>query len=176
MTRKTRKFQLSPTSEGSPRSEEYWRLLRSALGSRKLILPSAAASVVQNGRILLVRHATLGTWHLPGGYQDLNESVSQTATRELREETGLVMRTGPLVSVLSGPDWDIEYPNGDVVQSLEFCFLMTGEFDMTSLAGDREEVSELRFFPLSSPPQDIAPCCLQKCRDVLTFRGQSVVR
>ncbi len=166
----------SPRSSDSPQSPEYWQILRSALGSQKVILPSAAAAVVRSGTILLVRHAKLETWHLPGGFQDLDESVTQTAARELREETGLSMETGQLVSVLSGADWDIEYPNGDVIQSLEFCFLMKGEFDLHELKADREEVHDLRFFPLSSPPQDIAPCCLQQCRDVLAFGGASVVR
>ncbi len=156
-------------------SVEYWQLLRSVLGSRKLILPSAAAAVVRDRRILLARHADLGTWHLPGGFQDLGESVAQTAVRELREETGLLLEPGPLVSVLSSSNWDVEYPNGDLVQSLEFCFLMTGDIDLPDLKADATEVRELRFFPLSSPPADIAPCCLQKCHDVAEHNGVTVV-
>ena len=42
--------------------------------------------------VLLIKrggHPFLGRWAFPGGFANANESVNQTALRELREETGI---------------------------------------------------------------------------------------
>ena len=41
-----------------------------------------------NGRWLYVRHKDRSTWEIPGGHREGNESISETASRELFEETG----------------------------------------------------------------------------------------
>ncbi|MGH8868405.1 MAG: NUDIX hydrolase [Actinomycetes bacterium] len=52
------------------------------------------------GRLLLVQRGRppgLGLWSLPGGRVEAGESDAQALTREVREETGLEVRVGPLV-------------------------------------------------------------------------------
>lgn len=41
-----------------------------------------------NGRWLYVRHKDRQTWEIPGGHREVNENISDTASRELFEETG----------------------------------------------------------------------------------------
>jgi len=53
---------------------------------------SAAAMVIQDGRLLLIRRATApwqGCWYLPAGYVEADEDPKRAAERELWEETGL---------------------------------------------------------------------------------------
>lgn len=62
-------------------------------------LGSDAAVFDDADRILLQKRVDDGTWGLPGGYVDPNESPQETAIRETREETGLVVTTDELVDV-----------------------------------------------------------------------------
>ena len=53
--------------------------------------------VLKDDHVLLIRRAkppNIGSWSLPGGAQELGETMEQAARRELEEETGL--RVGAL--------------------------------------------------------------------------------
>lgn len=55
-------------------------------------LVGVAAVVFRGERVLLVRRGTpprQGEWSLPGGLQQLGETVAEAARREVREETGI---------------------------------------------------------------------------------------
>jgi ADP-ribose pyrophosphatase YjhB (NUDIX family) len=55
----------------------------------------------ERGRVLVV-HRTYSIeepWALPGGWLEGRESIEQTLVRELREETGLDVRVGPLLAI-----------------------------------------------------------------------------
>jgi ADP-ribose pyrophosphatase YjhB (NUDIX family) len=85
--------------------------------------------------VLLVRRADSGNWTLPGGMQDIGESIPQTAVREVREETGLDVEITGLVGIYTDPAHVMAYDDGQVWQ--EFVVLFSA-----AVTGGTETVSE----------------------------------
>jgi 8-oxo-dGTP pyrophosphatase MutT (NUDIX family) len=79
-----------------------------------LQLPSVAVLPADpSGRILLVRHADTGAWGILGGAIELDEAPEQAAIRETLEEVGVRPVITRLIGAFSGPEYRVEYPNGD---------------------------------------------------------------
>lgn len=152
---------------------EYWRFLREKVGHSKIVIPGADGAIVKEGKILLVRNAGDGRWYLPGGLQELGESIRRTVEREIREELGLTARAGELVGVYSNPKWEKLYPSGDVVQPLTFLFVMEAEGAAISI--DRAEVREYGYFSMHALPDGMAPYARRMCEDLMNFKGTVIV-
>jgi len=64
---------------------------------------AVGAIVLAGDRVLLVERGAppgVGLWTVPGGKLELGESLAAAVVREVREETGLAVRCGPLVDVV----------------------------------------------------------------------------
>ncbi|WP_405944271.1 NUDIX hydrolase [Streptomyces sp. NBC_00932] len=59
----------------------------------------AGVVVREDGRLLAIRRADNGTWELPGGVLELNESPEAGVQREVREETGIHVEIDELTGV-----------------------------------------------------------------------------
>jgi len=49
----------------------------------------AGAFIIEEGRVLMLRHKKYGFWLQPGGHVEEDETPDEAAVRETREETGL---------------------------------------------------------------------------------------
>ena len=59
------------------------------------------AVLIEDGRVLLIRRGKeplRGRWSLPGGTVETGETLEQALVREMREETSLEVRVGPLLT------------------------------------------------------------------------------
>jgi 8-oxo-dGTP pyrophosphatase MutT (NUDIX family) len=95
---------------------EHVRHLRALVGHDELLqVPSVSIAVrhAADGRVLMARHREGDVWLLPGGAIEPGETPEQAAIREMREETGLIVRLTGLIGVFGGPDFVVEYRNGD---------------------------------------------------------------
>ncbi len=95
-------------------------------------------------KILLQHRADEDNWCIPGGVMEIGESFEQTATREVFEETGLVVHNLQLYGIYSGKTCFVEYPNKDKVFSVQIIF-KTSDFQ-GDLKQKSEESKAHRFF------------------------------
>jgi len=140
----------------------YAQNLRAIVGSRPLILVAAGVLICNDaGDLLLQRRTDDQLWGIPGGSMELGESAEETARREVREETDLMVGDLRLFGVFSGADMYHVYPNGDQVAIVSVVYLATPESSQAPMCGD--ESLELRSFtrdalqavPLSAPNRPI---------------------
>ena len=89
------------------------------------IVPAAVALVArEDGAVLLIRRTDNGSWALPGGAIELNESVAGAAIRETLEETGIQVEVTGLLGVYSDPRHVIHFTSNDEVRR-EFSVVLT---------------------------------------------------
>ena len=130
---------------------EFVAALRTHVGTAPLWLSGASAVVRGNdGRILLTRRADNGRWAVVSGILEPGEEPAVAAVREVAEETGVVADVVRLTSVdVTAP---ITYPNGDVAQYLDVCFLLRATGGSARVADD-ENVEVAWFEPDALPAE-----------------------
>ena len=106
------------------------------------------AGVFHQDRLLLVREASDGRWALPGGWADQQISPAGNAEKEVREETGLTVRTIKVVAVRNHRTDTYRPPRLEHVFRLLFLCEWTGGELTTSL-----ETSAVEWFSLDALPE-----------------------
>jgi 8-oxo-dGTP diphosphatase len=143
------------------RAGEPPRLVCSACAFVFFFDPKVAAGVVFSyaGGVLLVQraiHPSYGKWVFPGGYVDRGETLESAALREVREESGLVVRLTRLLGVYSFPD------NPVIVVAY------AGDVTGGSLKIDDESLAVRSFPPAEIPWDQLAfPSTVQVLKDYL---------
>lgn len=129
----------------------YIMNLRKYVGHEPLIGVGATTLVFNDKNELLLNLRTdTNNWGIPGGSMELNETIEETAIRELKEEAGISADKLELVSVLSGKDYYFEYPNGDKMCTVIILFKVlnyTGNIKVSD-----NESKQLKFFALNDLP------------------------
>ena len=105
--------------------------------------------------ILLTQRTDNGQWCLPGGRVEAGESVAEACTREVYEETGLLIQVTRLCGIYSDPNKLVIYPDGNKVHIIAISFeaeIIGGEIrgsDETTAWGffGVEEVDDLDTLP-----------------------------
>lgn len=92
-----------------------------APAANSLVVAVAVVVVDDGGRVLMIERTDNGKWALPGGAQELGESVRDAAVRETREETGIDIEVDGVVGIYSDPRHVIAYDDGEVRQEFSIC-------------------------------------------------------
>jgi ADP-ribose pyrophosphatase YjhB (NUDIX family) len=106
-------------------------------------------AVFRDGRLLLVRERQDGGWTMPGGWADIGDTPSQSAEREVLEETGFRVMANRVIGVYDanriGP---LELFHAYKIVFL--CDILSGE------AQTSRETSEVGFFALDEIPETLS--------------------
>ena len=93
-----------------------------APAANSLVVAVAAVVLDDTGRVLMIQRTDNDLWAIPGGAQDVGETTTAAAVREVREETGLDIEITGLVGIYSDPRHVIAYDDGEVRQEFSICF------------------------------------------------------
>jgi 8-oxo-dGTP pyrophosphatase MutT (NUDIX family) len=117
----------------------YWFFLRPlTLGVRVML--------IQDGKVLLVRHTYINGWYMPGGGVKRGETLDQAARREAWEEVGAELHDISLIGAYSN---FVELKSDHNILFFSNDFNLNGRHD--------HEIAEVRFFPLDSLPENTWP-------------------
>lgn len=112
-------------------------------------VPAAGAVIVENDAVLLVKRAhppRIGWWCFPAGFMEWNEHPSETAVREVREETGLDIELTSFFEVYSGTD----DPRNNAILILYLARVTGGELRAA------DDALEVAWFKFDNLPDKIA--------------------
>ncbi|UFT99103.1 NUDIX domain-containing protein [Radiobacillus kanasensis] len=131
---------------------DYIKHLRSMVGNERVIMVVAGAIVLdEDGKVLMQLREDNHCWGFPGGYMELQESVMETARREVKEETGLILRDMSLFGIRSGVEKTLK--NRDQVSLVEIWFQCRDFEGKLDRQGD--ETLDNAFFSLDQLPSPI---------------------
>ncbi|MBX7467357.1 NUDIX domain-containing protein [Streptomyces sp. NPDC059095] len=99
-------------------TDDRFQTLKPALDSMTLLVAAVIVHDKATNRIVLVQRSenakfAQGMWDLPVGKSEPGEPITETAVRELYEETGLTVKPESLkVAHIIHGAWGVEAPNG----------------------------------------------------------------
>lgn len=107
------------------------------------------AAIFEDGKILLV-HEKNGTWSLPGGWCDVNQSVAENTIKETWEEAGLHVKADRMIAVQDRNKHNLPIYAYGLVKIFIQCSVIDGAF-MENI-----ETTETKYFGREELPEPLA--------------------
>ena len=102
--------------------------------------------IVENGKILLVQE-TNGTWSLPGGWVDVDQSIGSNTEKEVFEEAGLQVRATRLLALQDRNRHNRPVYAYGIIKAFVQCEVLGGTFTPNL------ETVDSRYFSLEELPE-----------------------
>lgn len=101
---------------------DYIKFIRSKVGHERIFITCASILIQrEDGKVLVETRTDNGMHAFPGGCQELDETIEQTALREAKEETGLDVHIVKNLGFIER--FNFSWPNGDKAHTIVFAYL-----------------------------------------------------
>ncbi|MBV9140388.1 MAG: NUDIX domain-containing protein [Pseudonocardiales bacterium] len=90
--------------------------------ANSIVVAVTAFILDESGHLLMIRRTDNDLYAIPGGAQEVGETISQTVVREVSEETGILVEVTGFIGVYSDPQHVIAFADGEVRQEFSLCF------------------------------------------------------
>ena len=129
---------------------EFWQNSKPAVGAFIIRLVDGLPEILLSRRGIQPYE---GMWDCPGGFLDNGELPEAGLAREMEEELGILIAKPRLFTL--GID---EYPRDDVAAEARFVLSLYYRCELAPNARPTaaDDVAEVRWFPLNSPPENLA--------------------
>jgi len=107
------------------------------------------AAVFSQDKILLV-HENNGTWALPGGWCDVDQSVASNTEKEVKEETGFKVTAQKLIALQDWRKHNVTNYAYGVIKAFVLCKYESGSFE------NNIETTGIGFFKKDELPHSLA--------------------
>ncbi len=136
--------------------KDYIPYMRKMIGHKRMLTVGLCCIILNaKNQILLEKRTDNGKYCLPGGSLDFDETVIEGVKREVREETGILLQDVSLFMIQSGSKMQLTYPNGDVTDYMDLCFISYVDSKAIDLNKDHDDESSLiAFYDLDKIPEE----------------------
>ncbi len=141
--------------------------LASLLRQRPDVVTLGVQGVIvdEASRVLLIRHGYRAGWHFPGGGVERGEEIEEALTREVLEETGVVVLQPPrLIGIYSHFD---DYPGDHII------LYAIERWRRDTLPAPNTEIAEHGFYALDALPETLSPGASRRLKEIFRKAPQS---
>ena len=103
-------------------------------------------AIIKDNRILLVKESQDGLWSMPGGWADVNLSISENIIKEAKEEAGVSIIPKKIIAILDRNRYNKPISMQSIYTIFVLCEFVNGKFERNI------ETEESRFFEQNHLP------------------------
>lgn len=136
--------------------KDYIPYMRKMIGHKRMLTVGLCCLILnEKHQLLLEKRTDNGLYCIPGGSLDFDETVIEGVKREVREETGILLKEVSLFMIQSGNKMQLSYPNGDVTDYMDLCFIARVDSKDIDLNKEHDDESSLiAFYDLDKLPKE----------------------
>ena len=98
------------------RNREYIPYLRNLVGHKEIRATGVTALIInEKEEVLLEKRSDNSLFSLPGGALDRDETIYEGRLREIKEETGLIVKNGILFQIISEKILPKQFAQAEVI-------------------------------------------------------------
>jgi mutator protein MutT len=134
----------------------YWKIIKPITIGVRII-------IINDNKVLLVKHSYGGKWYLPGGKVEKNESLREAIKRELKEELNIDLKEFDLFGAYSNNN---EYKNDHIIIYLtKEKVILKKHYNI--------EIEKVEFFDVKKLPSNVSPGTKRRIKEYLNNKSEN---